>query len=664
MNRSSLFFRNGRIKKTPPCLARSHVIFLVKLLAAAIVFACMPVTALAMPYSQLIIFGDSLSDSGQFPDTASAFNNSAFSGARRAINRVGPTYLDGSSEPFSAVFTQRLAEHLGLNALPSTPALQGNLPGGTNYAVSGYRTDQVLYSITTESVTIIPPGYSGAGLVLARRTGYLGEFHHADPRALYYINGGGNDVQQGIIVDAASARQAAEYLVTGVAALQRAGARVIIVSDLPDIGMSPQGIESGQRESMSASAALFNQELDRQLTGLEGNVVRLNFRGLLNEVQDNLAGFGFDSSFAQTDYCFSDCGTREHPVWGISGSSPNPDQLLFSDSVHPTRAVHQISADYIHSIIAAPWEVSLLPEMALSSLLSLQQLLQEQLPGPALNWQRVGQWRSFFSTSGMRRNFKVRAGVAEAESDGLGLTLGGSFRLDKEWRAGLALGLQSQELGTRTGSEYDLRSYLLSGFAQYQQERVWVKGSLSLGVLDYRDVRRQFPLGITERTERGNSDGQVYALSGRIGYDLANPVSKWQVSPFMSADVARIEVNGYREYGNRSTAMTLHDQQRDTRRLGLGLQLNRQLAPGTLFHAEIAHEREFEDDPQQVQVSLTSVADNNFILQGYTPPDDQTLASLSITHRLRSHLDLNAGYLFRGGEDRQHGLNLGLSWTF
>jgi outer membrane lipase/esterase len=664
MNWRSLFFRNGRIRRMLPFLSPSRWMFHVKWLAAAIVFACMPCIAQSMSYSQLIIFGDSLSDSGQFPDTASAFDNSAFSGGRRATNREGPTYLDGASEPFAAVSTQRLAERLGLQALPSTPALQGNLPAGTNYAVSGYRTDQVLNSITTESQTIIPPGYSGAGLVLARRLGYLGEFSHADPRALYYVNGGGNDVLQGIIVDPASAEQAADYLVKGVAALQRAGARVIIVSDLPDIGMSPQGIESGERERMSSLAALFNQELDRQLTALGGNVVRLNSRGLLDEVQGNLAGFGFDPSIAQTDYCFNDCGTREHPVWGISGSSPNPGQLLFSDSVHPTGSVHQISADYIHSIIAAPWEVSLLPEMALSSLHNLQQLLQEELLGPALNWQRTGHWRSFFSIHGMRRNFEGRAGVAEGDSDGLGLTLGASFRLDKEWRVGLAMGLQSQELGTRSGSEYDMISYLLSGVVQYQQERLWGKSSFSLGYLDYRDLLRQFPLGITDRTENGNSDGQVYALSGRIGYDLTNPGSKWRVSPFMSADVARIEVDGYREHGNRSTAMTFHDQQRDTRRLGLGLQLSHQLAPGTLFHAEIAHEREFEDGPQQLHMGLSSVADNNFKLQGYTPPDHHILASLGITHCLSSNLDVSAAYHVRGSDDSQHGLNLVLNWIF
>ena len=42
-----------------------------KVLTAAVLFAGLPAATHAMPYSQLVIFGDSLSDSGQFPDIGS-----------------------------------------------------------------------------------------------------------------------------------------------------------------------------------------------------------------------------------------------------------------------------------------------------------------------------------------------------------------------------------------------------------------------------------------------------------------------------------------------------------------------------------------------------------------------------------------------------------------
>ena len=496
--------------------------------------------------------------------------------------------------------------------------------------------------------------------MLARRPGLLREFPEADPDALYYINGGGNDVLQGNITDQVSAVVVAGYLVKGVAALQDSGARVIIVSDLPDIGMSPEGIITGQRDSLSDAADLFNRELDRQLSELGGNVIRLNSRKLISEIKDNLAAFGFDPSIAQTDYCFSDCRTRKHPVWGISGTSPDPGRLLFSDSVHPTASLHQISGDYIYSIVAAPWEISLLPEMAMSSLL----YFQDQLQAPAHQWQAVGQWRSFFTSGGIRNEFRSRGAVSGSNSDGPGLTLGGTFRPDRDWRIGIGLGFQALELNTDSGSEYDMKSYLFGGFARYQRERLWLNGGFSLGYLGYRDLRRGLVLGETRRTEKGASEGRIYGLSGRIGYDLAGSGSRWRVSPFFSADVVRIEVDGYPEQGIRATAMFFQDQQRDSCRLGIGLQLSHQLTSSTRIFGELLREKELEDEPQSLDMGLISVPHNRFSLQGFTPSNTRTLAGLGITHRLHRRLRISAGYHFRHSDDRQHGLNLMLSWDW
>ncbi len=526
--------------------------------------------------------------------------------------------------------------------------------------MSGYRTGQVLNSIITESQTTVPPGYSGAGFVLARRPGFLSEFTHADPNALYYVNGGGNDVFQGNITDQASAQAAAGYLVSGVAALQNAGARVIIVSDLPDIGMTPEGVITGQRDRLSDAADLFNRELDRQLSELGGNVIRLNSRGLINEIQDNLAAFGFDPTIAQTDYCFSDCVNQEHPVWGISGISPDPGRLLFSDSVHPTASMHQISGDFIYSIVSAPWEITLLPEIAMSSLLHFQ----DQLQAPTGRSETVGQWRSFFSTSGIRDEFHNRAAVAEGDSDGLGLTIGGSYRPDRDWHLCLGLGFQNRELKVGNSSEYNMNSYLFGGFVRYQRERLWLNGGFSLGYLDYPDLMRGLILGKTRRTEKGASDGRLYGLSGRIGYNLADSGNRWQVSPFLSADVVRIEVDGYQEQNRRTTTMIFQDQRRISRRLGIGLQLSHQLTSATRIFGEMVREKEFEDNPQSLDMGLSSVSHYRFHLQGFTPSNARTLASLGITHRLHRQLDVNAGYHYRRSDDRQHGLNLMLTWNW
>ena len=69
---------------------------------------------------------------------------------------------------------------------------------------------------------------------------------------------------------------------------------------------------------------------------------------------------------------------------------------------------------------------------------------------------------------------------------------------------------------------------------------------------------------------------------------LPEPGSPWHLSPFISADYAHVNVNGYSEKGNRSTALTFDDQTRKSRRLGAGLQGKFQITPsGTQVFAEV-----------------------------------------------------------------------------
>src|SRR5690606_10307297 len=201
----------------------------------------LPAFALASPYSQLVIFGDSLSDSGQFPDLLGPLDGVQPIGGLRMTNRTGPTYRDNQDEPYAAVAPQYLAQRLGLAALPSTPALQDNdNPDGSNYAVAGYRTDDILASIIEPDGSVV----ARSGVTLRERDGYLVETPRVDPDTLFLLNGGGNDLFQGRVADAASAGVAAADLVAGVAALRQAGARHIIVSDLPDVGLTPAGAAS------------------------------------------------------------------------------------------------------------------------------------------------------------------------------------------------------------------------------------------------------------------------------------------------------------------------------------------------------------------------------------------------------------------------------------
>lgn len=617
-----------------------------------------PLLAAPAPYSALVVFGDSLSDAGQAPDP-----NGPANATTRFTNRVGPTYQHGSGEEFGYPSTVLLGEMLGVaNNGPSTSPVHAaaGLPDGNNWAVGGYRTDQILASITQ-------PGGSVVGS--RSRDGYLVDLASRglslDPNTLFYVNGGGNDFLQGRVLNEAQAQEAAVRLADSVRALQAAGARYIMVSLLPNVGRTPALSGTSLADTFGTLGTALNTELLAQLRGIDAEIIPLNVPLLFEEVIRDAARFGFDASQDLVGTCFDGCASQ-NPTWGIGSATPDPNRLVFNDSVHPTTAVHRIFADYAYSLLAAPWELTLLPEMAHGTLRAHQDRLRAQWQSDWQAWQPVGQWRGFVDAGGQHLDFDDQASASSGNGFGYNLNLGASYRLTEDWRIGLAAGFYSQELEVGAAdSDYDLRSYLATAFAQYLHERWWGEAALSAGHLDYHDLRRRFDMGVTTRSEKGDTDGRLWAFGARFGYDIAEVGSDWHLSPFVSADYARVEVDGYAERGDSSSALRYDDQKRTSKRLGVGLQGRLQLSPATALFAELAQEREYEDDTRELRMSLTSLPDIDFQLRGYTPDDRLLRAGFGFSQQLSPGLVLRGSYTYRKADDlEQQGLGLALSLDF
>ncbi|AKA22118.1 esterase EstP [Pseudomonas chlororaphis] len=629
----------------------------VPLASSLLSLACAQAIAAPSPYSSFIVFGDSLNDAGQFADPGGPAG-----ATQRFTNRTGPVYLDGSGEVRAANSTQLLGGKLGfsddqLAASTSATRAGAGLPDGNNWAVGGYRTDQILDSITTTST---------AGD--RSRPGYLvANNFRADPNALYYLSGGGNDFLQGRVTSLNQASAAADRLVDSVQTLQQAGARYIMVWLLPDIGLTPAINGSPLQAFTSQLSAQFNTELVRQLQTVNAEVIPLNIPVLLKEAFANPAQFGLATDQNLTATCFSGSGCTENARYGLHSATPDPTKLIYNDSVHPTEAGQRLIADYAYSLLAAPWEITLLPEMAQGTLRAHQDELRSQWQADWENWQGVGQWRAIVAGGGQHQDFDSQHSGASADGNGFNLNVGGSYRLNEAWRVGVLAGAYRQKLEAGgNDSDYKLNTYLGTAFAQYQQNRWWADAAATAGHLDYDNLKRKFDLGANERGEKGDTSGDVLAFSARVGYDIAQQASSpWHLSPFVSADYARVKVDGYSEDGRDSTALTFDDQKRTSRRLGLGLQGKYQITPQTQVFGEIAHEKEYEDDTQKLTMALNSLPDNRYTLEGYTPQSNLNRLNLGVSHKLTPDLALRASYNIRKDDDfTQQGINVGVSLDF
>lgn len=267
----------------------------------------------AASYSQLVVIGDSLSDTGNLYDLTASLP--PFLGI--PATPPSPPYSNGrfSNGP---VYTDYLNQKLGLSP---TPELSPSRAGGTNHAYGN-----ALVSGTASG--IIPSLPAQSATLLASAGGSL------DPNALYVVWGGNNDLF-GLLDQSLSSSMAqpliegvADLLLGTIASLVSSGAQHLLVPNIPDLGMTPR--EAGNAASATQYSQWFNSRLGDGLASIPADIVLFDTFATLREAPTVFAN--------ATGMCIllSSC-----------------DGYLFFDDVHPTTAAQQILADRMYAQLTA-----------------------------------------------------------------------------------------------------------------------------------------------------------------------------------------------------------------------------------------------------------------------------------------------------------------------
>lgn len=321
-------------------MSNVHKSFLVALsLATASLF---PAPASALPYSDLYVFGDSLSDSGN-----AAFyidHATPIPGTRTPVPLTEPLVPD---YPYASgrlsngpVWAEYLAGSLGLSAQPS-------LSRGTNYAFAGSRT------VTTSPG--IPSLLDQVGSFLGSRSA------KAPSNALYVVESGSNDAQDvfATVLAGGDPRAGIQSFAQGVAAslkaLSAAGGDHFLLWTVPDIGKTPAftaqaSKNPGLPQLASSVAAMMNDALKLALSGLSAQItdgIRVfDAYSAIDALVGNPGAFGFANA---TDACAMSADCIAHP-----------EGHFFWDGIHPTTAGHAAIARLALAEIPEPSTLLLL----------------------------------------------------------------------------------------------------------------------------------------------------------------------------------------------------------------------------------------------------------------------------------------------------------------
>ena len=298
-------------------------------------------------FSQIIVFGDSLSDTGNDADVAQGDFGVRVPGYALggAINYTDGRFTSGKdSDPASATFGGVWHEQLAKLFL-GLPVSTASLDGGLNYAYGGATTEAGTRNL--EFTNNLGITVDNMGLQVDH---YLAS-HAVDPAALYIVWGGANDIF-------VSDRSADALLATGRAAAKRAsklvnrlaqaGAVNFLVPNLPPIGNTPRyNGSAGAITAYNAACSAFANKLAKKLdkvsadytaAGTPINVYRLDVFNLFTRLLANQEAYNFYNI-----------------VDPSQGEGVKPDNYLFWDDVHPTAAGHyQLAVEAYTALTGRP----------------------------------------------------------------------------------------------------------------------------------------------------------------------------------------------------------------------------------------------------------------------------------------------------------------------
>lgn len=598
--------------------------------AAALVFIGAPESAVAQPFNQFVVFGDSTVDSGWYrnalplsvdPTFNAYFATAVTQGAGKATTSPG------------LMSSEYLAGTLGLSANPA------NQPGGgTNYATGDARNNQ--------ANTPASGGLQGAVPTSTQVDSYLAaNGGSANSKALYLISSGGNDIGFALSNLAANQRNAyvttaATDLVAAVARLRNAGARLFIVPN------QPQSIGTANQQALRA---LYNSTLWNGLASAGINFIPADINAVLLAVRGNSA-FGFTATGSA---CTQPAGITSGWASLCSATSTvstfvTPDAAsthLLADDIHLTSAGQKIVADYEYSLLVAPSMISMLAEAPVKtragviSAIENQMMLSRRPRGPS----GFNAW-----VTGDVASLKIENTQGFPNDPGIPATLiAGIDYKSADWLFGAAIsaGTQTAKFDQNFGN-FRQNEFTLSGYGLTRRGPLWGSVIGTAGLID-TNVQRTVPIGITVQPNAGSTSGSNLSLSVSAGYDLI--FGNVTHGPIAGMSFQRVKVSGFTESGS-FTSLSFGDQMRNSAVSALGYQISVDLGRSQPF-GRVLWNHELANTNRDVQASLTTIAAPSYTMPAVVAGKDwgSTVAGASVkmSERIRGLFALSGQFAQR-----------------
>ena len=263
-----------------------------------------------LPFNQFVVFGDSLSDNGNFYAGTSMLGLPQPGPPLYATGEFtdGANSLPSTTAPLGLWIEQ-------LAALMDLPVPQPYAKGGTNYAVASAETGK--NPSFSPDIPSVPYLTDQLNLFLAA--------HPAPPvNALFVFWGGGNDILAGI-----NPATAAANVQGNIDTLATKGAKYFFWANQPPLGEVPEKINTSDQSALDAASVAYNNAMNGAILQLKAA-----HPGITIITADAYSGF---LSMTQNPSTYGFVNVTSPAQLSID---VNPNTYLFWDVLHPTTAGH------------------------------------------------------------------------------------------------------------------------------------------------------------------------------------------------------------------------------------------------------------------------------------------------------------------------------------
>ena len=344
----------------------------------------------------------------------------------------------------------------------------------------------------------------------------------------------------------------------------------------------------------------FNNDVEKGLSGLQGNIVRADVNRLFTEIIDSPKTYGFDNILVPM--CQIGIGS---PFCKEDTPGFYSDQVyLFSDWFHPSPTAHAVIAEYMMSIIDAPLRVAGLSQ-GLNNIQSDRRLfLDSQLQKQRME-SPVQKVSVFGGYSGKYSRMKDR-GLMTGNN---GLNSNGHIGFSLQPVNGFSVGGMLSSGGSHFKSsdlfKYQYTSTSMSLFSQLVMNNgLWGNVDVSSGSARFNHITRGVKLGTAIRQEKAQTRGRFSGINANAGFDIALH-RNITTGPLLGFSYDRSHVNGYHEKDSTSSSMKFGHQKQNRKNITAGWRVDtRHLPVNPYLH--LTYQRASGTTPGKVTASLKS----------------------------------------------------------